>query len=157
MEEAMMTRNRELLDLLLGKYGIVLPGDFREKAVVEAAKGDDTGWLEALLENGLDANAADEALNPALHLVATPEQARLLMEAGADPRKRDSQGRTALHRHVGSPSILAMILGCMEDDAAAPAPQEPQGQKRPRDDEEDANPLRRSNRRRPGPGGGAAD
>ena len=69
-----------------------------EQAMWAAIAFEDTAKLASLLRQGVDPNKAEERsqMTPLMAAETLPV-ARILIEAGADPRQRDKAGRTALH------------------------------------------------------------
>jgi ankyrin repeat protein len=70
----------------------------REQAMWTAIAFEDAAKLASLLKQGVDPNKAEERsqMTPLMAAETLPI-AKILIEAGADPRLRDRAGRTALH------------------------------------------------------------
>jgi ankyrin repeat protein len=70
----------------------------REQALWAALAFEDTDKLSSLLKQGVDPNKPEELsqMTPIMAAETLPV-AKILVEAGADPRLRDRAGRTALH------------------------------------------------------------
>jgi ankyrin repeat protein len=86
----------------------------REQAMWTALAFEDTGKLANLLKQGVDPNKAEERsqMTPLMAAETLPV-AKILIEAGADPRLRDKAGRTALHhaaRMREGASIIELLV-----------------------------------------------
>lgn len=79
--------------------------DWRLAQIDDAINRDAVEEVQALLKSGVDANARDVAGDPLLISAAwigSPRMVRLLLEFGADPQLRGTDGQTALERLMGN-------------------------------------------------------
>src|SRR5690242_18575854 len=93
-------------------------------ALLEAARCDDLGELQRLVEAGVPVDVLDDEGRSPLYLAAAfsaPALVRLLLRAGADPRFVGQAGITVLHRAAisGHPLNAQLLLeaGCPPDAA----------------------------------------
>jgi len=90
--------------------------DTRETALHQAARSCDVTLCQALLESGADVHAESASRYRPLHYAVaankptTNEVARLLLEAGADPRVTNGNGRSALDQCPKENTELRAIL-----------------------------------------------
>lgn len=119
LHQAALEGHAEVIRYLVANGATVDPCNAKQATplYVAALKGHESA-AEALLELGADPNAALVTGQTPLHAAAIPQEgkhgvplARLLMRHGADPRRGDDEGWTALHVSVqAADSALARAL-----------------------------------------------
>lgn len=106
----------------LGRVGLrdPVPRDTFDDPLLHDAKG--VAMVRALLEAGLDPDAADDDGWTLLMGTDDPDVARALLEAGAEPDLRDPHGRTALmFAAARRPDLVPVLLDAGADPTAVSA------------------------------------
>lgn len=77
-------------------------------------RGNTVRAMQALIDFGMEINIRTSDGRTPLHGVVSPENAEFLLANGADPRRRDASGNTALHRglrwfRLDSEAVLELV------------------------------------------------
>lgn len=119
-----VTSRVELVELLIAKGAEVnLQNSEGRTALMYAARNGDTPALNALLKSGASVNISDNGGETALMKAATSscneETVRALLNAGADLKARDRQGRNALDSFRASYACPESKVGSLLHEDAA--------------------------------------
>ena len=79
------------------------------ESLFEAVRRNDVKKVKKLLNKEANPNEVSPRGNPILHLVESPEMAKVFLDAGADPNAKDADGNPILH-FVESPEMAKVLI-----------------------------------------------
>ena len=114
---AIISGKFEIADFFMTKYPStlsVLNINEKNKLLIASAEKGNVEFIEKMIKNGAEINAAGTSGNTALHLAvirANIQTINALIKSGADVNSRNNMGRTALHfaAEAGNQQIMAVL------------------------------------------------